>query len=290
MDEQQLVERFRRSMARADPRVRLGIGDDAAVLSDGTVLSVDAVVEGVHFERSWLGLPELGFRGTVAALSDLAAMGASPVAILSSLTASEASDGQALMIGVEQAAKQYGAVVVGGNVARGDTLSLHTTVVGRCEAAFTRSGARPGDAIFVTGTLGSAALGWRRLRAEEPEQPFVSRWRRPSARFDIASQIQPTACIDISDGLVRELGLICSASDVAAHLDVSAVPVHPQLAASARALAEWSDVDADLHADHLALYGGEDYELLFTAPISLSPEVATRIGEIRPGEGVMITT
>ncbi len=277
MNEEALIEALERGLARPDPRVRLGIGDDAAVLEDGTVLSVDAVVEGVHFQREWLSLAELGHRGTVAALSDLAAMGATPVAILSSLTGPDAGEIAEIMSGVGEAAGRYGAVVIGGNVARSTTLSLHSTVIGRVGAAWRRSGARVGDAIYVTGTVGAAALGWRAIDAGLALEPFVSRWRRPSARFDVVPHLQPTSCVDISDGVARELGLLADASRVGMRLEVAALPVEAEMAAAA------AQIGVD--PDELALSGGEDYELLFTAPASLDPALATRVGEVvdRPG-------
>lgn len=281
MNEDALIAALTHGLASAsDPRVRLGIGDDAAVLDDGTVLSVDAVVEGTHFRRAWLTLAEIGHRGTVAALSDLAAMGASPVAVLSSVAGPDAEELTEIMSGVGEAAQRYGAVVVGGNVARAEVLSLHSTVVGRVHAPWTRSGARVGDAIYVTGTVGAAALGWRALAEGLSLEPFVTRWRRPNARFDLVPHLRPSACIDVSDGVARELGLICAASGVGARLEVAALPTEPGMSEAA------ARIDAD--PDALALSGGEDYELLFTLAASLDPTLATRVGEVIAGEGVNI--
>lgn len=270
------------SRAKPDARVSVGIGDDAAVLEDGLTLSVDAVVEGVHFERAWLSLLDIGYRGTVAALSDLAAMGARPLAVLSSLTLPSGEPGAEVMAGVSEAADEYGACLVGGNVSRGRELALHTTVIGRCDGPpWLRAGARPGDAVYVSGTLGSAALGWRLLARGLERAPFTSRWRRPRARFDLEGRIAPSACVDVSDGLVSDLGHICEASRLGARVELASVPVDEGFASAAE--------EVEASSDDLALGGGEDYELLFTAPPgSVDASTATDIGRIVEGAGVVV--
>jgi len=278
--EDDLLASIREIVSVDDPRVALGVGDDAAVLDGGVVVSVDAQVEGSHFRRGWLSLEDVGWRGTVAALSDLAAMGATAEAVISSVVIAEASDALGVMRGAAQAAHAHGAVVVGGNVARGDTLSLHTTVIGRARTPWTRSGARVGDAVYVTGPLGSAALGWRLLERGDDGGPFVERWRRPRARFDLRGAIAPTACIDLSDGLALDLGRLCRAGAVGAVLEEAAIPTEPGLAAAAAAIGE--------DAAALSLGGGEDYELAFTMPASLDPAIAVRVGEVVEGAGVRI--
>lgn len=264
----------------ADPRVATGVGDDAAVLADGTVLSIDAVVEGAHFERAWLSLGDVGHRGTTAALSDLAAMGATPVAVLSSVVAPAAEEVLAVMEGAREAARACGAVIVGGNVARGPSLALHTAVVGRARSAWRREGARVGDAIYVTGTVGAAALGWRALAAGIELPDYAARWRRPRARFDVVAHLAPSACVDVSDGLALDLARLCAASGVGASIELARLPVEDGFASAAARLGA--------SPDELALGGGEDYELLFTMPASIDPSIATRIGEIVAGEGVHV--
>ena len=149
MTEDELIAAIGARVGSTD--VPVGIGDDAAVLEDGLVVSVDALIEGTHFVRGWLSLSEMGYRGTVTALSDLAAMGASPRAILSSLACPDGSEGDAVMEGVALAASEFGAALVGGNVARSEAIALHTTVIGRAPAnPWLRGGARVGDTIYVT--------------------------------------------------------------------------------------------------------------------------------------------
>lgn len=275
MNEDELIAAI---AARVGPAgATVGIGDDAAVLDDGLVLSVDAVIEGVHFRRGWLSLEEVGFRGAAAALSDLAAMGASPRALLASLACPDAEEGESVMLGVAHAAERFGAALVGGNVSRSELLALHTTVVGRATEPWRRGGARDGDRIYVSGPIGSAALGWRLLERGIEMEPFVSSWRRPRPRLELRDLIAPSACIDISDGLVSDLGRICEASGVRARVELGALPVHERLAAAA------TQIGVD--PDELVLRGGEDYELLFTARAS---DIGTEIGIIQEGNGVVV--
>lgn len=293
MDEQALIAAIRACLGRDDPRVAIGIGDDAAILapmSRGVVLSVDVVVEGVHFDRRWLADEDVGWRGYVAALSDLAAMGASPRAGLLSLVLPSALEDEAVLAivrGAGQAADAYGAPVVGGNLSRGAELSMSTTVIGEAPPSpLTRSGAREGEGLFVTGTVGAAALGLAALAAGQGSRadagPFVARWRRPSARFDVVSRLLglATSAADVSDGLVADAGHLAEASGAGAVIEQARLPLAPGHQALAASLGE----DGEL----LALSGGEDYELVFTAPADAELPFATRVGTIVRGEGVRV--
>jgi thiamine-monophosphate kinase len=292
VDEFALIAAIRERLGPPGPRVALGIGDDAAILRPsrrGVVLSTDVAVEGVHFRRDWLSLEDIGFRSYTGALSDLAAMGASPTSGLLSLILPPdlgAARTLAIVDGVAAAGRRYRAPVIGGNVSGGRELSLTFAVVGEVgPRPLSRSGARVGDGVFVTGTVGAAALGWRLLDAglgEAPEERvFVERWRRPRARFDLASRLGgvATAAIDISDGLLADLGHLAAASGVGATVHVEALPTEPGFA----------DVAPRVRGDaaELALTGGEDYELLFTAPSGRVPRgLATRIGTVHQDLGV----
>lgn len=293
MDELSLLAKIRERFDARHPRVTLGIGDDAAILaatSGGAVLSVDVAVEGVHFDRRWLSLEEAGHRGYVAALSDLAAMGATPSAgLLSMIVPGSSSDDEVLSMieGAHRAAEEYDAPIVGGNLSSGAQLAMSTTVMGEAPPKpLRRDGARPGDALYVTGRLGAAALGLALLsRGEERREgaaPFVARWRTPRARFDRLADIVSvaTSAMDISDGLLMDLERLTEASGVAATVESANLPTEPGHHELARALG--------LDGDVLALTGGEDYELLFTANASLDPSVATRIGSIHAGSGVRV--
>lgn len=275
----------------ASPEVVLGIGDDGAVLAAsalGQVLSVDAQVEGVHFRRDLLEPAAIGYRAIVSALSDLAAMGARPRAALLSLILPPAlSDAEldGIVDGVAEAQHEYGCVVAGGNLARGSELSLTTTVIGDApERPLTRAGARAGDAVFVTGQLGGAALGLQALLLGKAELApgAVARWRRPVARIREGEALRgiAQAAIDVSDGLLQDLAHVCEASGVGCEIELPKLPLWPELERAAAKLA--------LDPLGLALHGGEDYELLFTVRGGVVPELGTRIGTICPGSGIRL--
>jgi thiamine-monophosphate kinase len=264
--------------------VQLGIGDDAALLHPHTkpwVLSVDAAVESVHFERSFASWSELGMRAFSAAVSDLAAMASTPVAALSSLIAPSDFPADAfreLNSGIARGAAAYGCPVIGGNLSAGRELSITTTVIGSLPARpLLRSGAQPGDHIYVTGPLGSAALGLLLLQrgAAERGPRFVEAWRRPEARLREGQTIagHATAAIDVSDGALQDLGHICAASQLGAQLEAARLPFAPGFETLAR------ELGADPLA--LALLGGEDYELIYTWPADVEETgPGTYIGKI----------
>jgi thiamine-monophosphate kinase len=264
--------------------VQLGIGDDAAVLHPQVkplVLSVDVAVEGVHFDRAFLSWAQVGARAMTAAVSDLAAMGARPLAALCSLVAPALADHDflALHAGIAQAARDYACPVVGGNLASGAQLSLSTTVIGTLEGpGLYRSGARAGDEIYVTGPLGSAALGLKLLQllaAPAEGASFVEAWRGPRARVEQGLALSGTAssAIDVSDGALADLGHICEASQLSAIIEAERIPLAPGMSELAYHLG--------LDPLQLALTGGEDYELIYTLPPGAAdPCAGTRIGRM----------
>jgi thiamine-monophosphate kinase len=274
--------------------VLLGIGDDAAVIDFGnrpTVVTVDTQVEGVHFRQDLISWRELGYRAMVTAVSDIWAMAAIPSASLLALTLpSDFSDEdfRELIEGLADAAHSTGARVVGGNLSRGQSLSVTTTVFGLPIAEpVTRGGARPGDSIYVTGTLGSAALGLALLEAGRLElehaEWFIERWRRPPSNGHAARTIAElaSAAVDISDGCLQDLQHVCTASGVGATLHSDALPTAPGYETTCKALG--------LNPIELALSGGEDYELMFTAkPCPQAEEIGSKIGEIVEGTGVRV--
>ncbi len=269
--------------------VRLDLGDDAAVLAPiaaGVVLSVDAAVEGVHFRRAWAGLDVIGARAFEAALSDLAAMGARPTAALLALALprdTSARDVAILARGVARAAARAKCPVVGGNVTRASELSITTTVVGAStRRALRRDGARPGDVVYVSGPVGGAALGLAVLERGAPrsalERRFVRRFLAPRARVALGRQLarDAHACIDLSDGLASDLGHLARASRVRVEIDAAALPIAP----GHRALAARLGLDPLA----LALGGGEDYELAWTAREGARmPRGARAIGRVLRG-------
>lgn len=279
----QIEALLRRSHSSA---VMLGIGDDCAVLSPSPlprVWTVDSAVEGVHFTRAFMELEDIAYRAFMAAASDVAAMGGRAVAALSALALPASMSDEELrrlVRGLARAADECHCPIVGGNLTRASELSLTMTVLGECPSrVLSRSGAKIGDGIFVTGTVGGAALGLRLLQrglpSERTFEPIIQRFLAPRARVDVALAVAELAhaAIDISDGLVQDLTHLCRASGVGACIHAPALPLLEELAEAARSI--WLDPVA------LALEGGEDYELLFTAPRERVPSGLARcIGSV----------
>lgn len=235
-----------------------GIGDDAAiiVLPRGArlVASVDAALDGVHFRRSWLNAREIGWRAATAALSDLAAMAARPVALLVSYTVPPAweADLNDVARGIADAAAHAAASVVGGNTSAGPVFGVTTTVLGEAWTVLPRSGARAGDRVFVTGRLGgpaAAVAAWE--SGSEPRPAHRERFARPASRHREALWLAAhgaTAAIDLSDGLVADLGHVAAASRAHVAVALERLPLVEGVTARAAAAA------------------GEEYELIVCAP------------------------
>ncbi|HET6233286.1 MAG TPA: thiamine-phosphate kinase [Longimicrobiaceae bacterium] len=291
-----LIRRFVPHPAAPGERgdVRVGPGDDCAVVAgDGIALSCDMSVEGVHFRRDWLSAREIGWRAAAAALSDLAAMAARPIGVLCSLAISDEDAprfAEHLMAGVRDAAESVGGVLLGGDLTRSlGPIAVDVTVVGECPSPVLRSGARPGDEVWVTGELGgSAAYVAALLRDALPDASARRCFAAPVPRVREAAWLRsrgiPSAMIDISDGLAGDAAQIAAASGVAVVLETDAVPVHE----AARTAADGAA---------LALSGGEDYELCFCAAGgAVQPHASafesetgvrlTRVGRVKAGAGV----
>lgn len=274
--------------------VIVGIGDDAAVIDFGSrpaIVTVDAQVEDVHFRRELISCRELGRRAVIAAASDVWAMASTPSGAVVALTLPDAftdADFRELIEGIAEASQLTGARIVGGNLSQGRLLSITTTVFGLPnEEAITRDGARPGDRVYVTGELGAAALGLAILEAgasgHEHAESFITRWRRPPTHGLVVEELArtATAAVDISDGCLQDLQHVCAASGVGAVVHASDLPMAPG----------HGDICAALGLDpvELALTGGEDYELLFTAPRDAEVRLpATSIGAIIEGREVRV--
>ena len=309
--EDELLAAIRRLLSEETPGVRVGPGDDAAVVDMGwqsAVLTADMLVEGVHFDRSTISARDLGYKAVVVNVSDVAAMGGSPRYGLVSLGLPPDADVAwvvELYGGIRDAAGEYAMSVVGGDTARADRVVVAVAVTGEVpkDAAVTRAGARPGDRIVVTGSLGGAAGGLHLSRAPASEMgsALTSAWGRdllaaqfrPVARVgegQTLAQRGATAMMDISDGLSLDLSRLCRESGVAATIRLVDIPV-------AAGLTELVDL---VHVEplDLALSGGEDYELLATLPAPVVSRARdqlrerfgttlTDIGEIRQGEGLV---
>jgi thiamine-monophosphate kinase len=299
LTERQLVSWLGERFGAAAPGVRLGIGDDAAVLAptvEPCVVSVDASVEGVHFDRTLVGYADIGYRAFQAAISDLAAMGALPVAALSALVLPRALPRAAideLTAGQVRASRETECPVVGGNISRGGELSITTTVLGRALQPLCRSGARPGDQLWLVGHVGLAAAGlaWLRITRGMPvgtahgSHPALGRcveaWRRPRALLAEGRVLvgRASAAIDVSDGLSADARRLASASGVRIVIDreLLRASLHPALLVAARHLRR--------SALGCALSGGEDYALLAAGPARQRPACAVPIGYVARGSG-----
>ena len=287
-----LIARIRARVAtRAD--VVLGIGDDAALLAPPPgrqlVVTADTLNEGVHFPRG-TSPADVGWKALAVNLSDLASMGAEPAWCTLSLSLPQSDPAwiEGFLDGFLDLAGQHGIALVGGDTTRGP-LSIAVTAMGLVEPgrALRRDGARVGDEVWVTGTLGDAAGGLA-LLDREPVPALRARLDRPTPRVAAGRALAgiATACVDVSDGLLADLGHVCARSHVAAHLDVDALPASAALR------------EAFGEADRIALQasGGDDYELCFTAPADAGADIGavsaqlglriTRIGRIVAGEGV----
>jgi len=277
-------------------RVRVGPGDDCAVVRGdrSLLLTTDALVEGVHFQRTWLSARQIGAKAILVNLSDIAAMGGTPrfallsVGVPADLGRAELSQ---LHRGAAAAARRAGVSIVGGNLSSSDRLFVSVALIGAGDRPLLRRGARAGDAVFVTGTLGdaAAAVDWLRTAGQPPSgrdaagrdlRFLVRRFAAPTPRLAVGRRLAQarlaSAMVDVSDGVVQDLGHLCERSGVGALLDLERLPRSP---AYRRLLGD--DLDA-------AARGGEDYELLFTVPRArLARLVAldlgcrvTRVGEV----------
>ncbi len=243
--------------------VVLGVGDDCAVLGaprQPLLFTVDGLVEGVHFRPGWLTPSQLGRKAFAVNASDVAAMGGRPrwcVVQLAAPTSTRAAGLLAISRAVAAAAAAAGAALVGGNLSRASELSVCVALIGAAPPRpVRRTGARVGDRLYVTGALGEAALGRRLLaRRRAARGTAVDRFRAPTARLDAGSLLArhrlASAMIDVSDGLLQDLGHLCAASGVGAAVELARLPISPAV--------RRAGID-------LALYGGEDYELLCAVP------------------------
>ena len=279
---------------------RVGIGDDAAVLRPPAagfelLATTDQLVEGTHFNPDVHPPHALGRKTLARGLSDIAAMGGEPLWFLLSLVIPRRTDASGrcgdawikqYLCGLFLSTKTFGLPdfpLVGGDLASGGEFHAHVTVVGEAPEgkALLRSGARPGDRLYVSGSLGGSALGLERLLsgAGGADDPAVLRHLEPTPQLALGRFLREagvSSAIDISDGLSTDLAHLAEASGVAAHVDADAIPRFP---------------DSSLEQ---ALHGGEEYELLFTAPPNASLPAAHegaplhRIGSIEAGEGLFL--
>ena len=293
-----LIDRLR-ARVRGRPDLRLGIGDDAALLQPAPghelVVTCDTLVAGVHFPEDTTPA-DLGWKALAVNLSDLAAMGAAPAWCTLAMTLPQADADwlDAFADGFFELADAHAVALAGGDTTRGP-LSLTITAFGQVPAgqALRRDGARPGDEVWVSGSLGDAAGALAQWQARGPASAKLRhRLDRPTPRVaaGLALRGLASACVDLSDGLLADLGHVLAASGCAATLDLGRLP-------TTRTLAEHFD---ERRRWELQLAGGDDYELCFTAPpqaalaieqaLAAAGETATVIGQLHAGHGLSLRT
>ncbi len=290
MNEFEIIDHyFKRPYIGKDSNVVLGIGDDAAILhvpdNSELLISTDTLIAGVHFPKN--SQPEdIAYKSLAVNLSDMAAMGAEPKWVTLSLTVPENNEAWfgAFAESFNQLAAEYSLVLIGGDLTKGP-LSITVQIQGltpktpmKTGSALRRQGAQPGDLIYVTGKLGGAAYALQSIlndsnKYKKPDEEDLNRLNRPIPRVTtgIALRGLATSCIDISDGLVADLGHILKASQVGAEIELNKLPLANSL----------------LHIENqmaieLALTGGDDYELCFTLPEKISPVVFEHLQSICP--------
>lgn len=294
-----------------------GVGDDAAVLSQETgfqsIITTDMLVEGVHFDLSYMPLKHLGYKAVVVNLSDVYAMHAKAEQITVSIAISNRFPVEAveeLYAGIQAACEAYQVDLIGGDTTSSTSgLLISITAIGKAktEEVVYRNGAKPNDLLVVSGDIGAAYLGLQILEREkqvflvnpssqpdlEPYSYLIERQLKPEARKDIPEllrklDVKPTSMIDISDGLSSEILHLCSQSKVGCNLFEERIPLHPQFTTTCE--------EFNLEATTVAMSGGEDYELLFTIPLEDHDKIKgnphlTIIGHItEAAQGVNLVT
>lgn len=309
-----LIRHLTENIQLKQPSTLRGVGDDCAVIDpnpeEGKMLvTTDLLLEGIHFDLTYCPLRHLGYKACVINFSDIYAMMGTPRQITVSLGISrrfKVEDLDELYAGVRLACEQYGVDLVGGDTSASMTgLTLSITCIGVARQPVYRSGAQPNDLICVSGDLGAAYMGmqlltrekkvyleqyeeWRRTKGQNEEAPtfqpkfegkeyLLERQLKPEARRDIVASLQekgiiPTSMIDVSDGIASELLHICKESQVGCRIYEERLPIDYQTAVQAE--------EFSLNISTVALNGGEDYELLFTVPLT-QHELVGQISGIR---------
>lgn len=309
-----LIRHLTENIQLKQPSTLRGVGDDCAVIeqnpAEGKMLvTTDLLLEGIHFDLTYCPLRHLGYKACVINFSDIYAMMGTPRQITVSLGISrkfKVEDIDELYEGIRLACEQYGVDLVGGDTSASMTgLTLSVTCIGVAQQPVYRSGAQPNDLICVSGDLGAAYMGmqlltrekkvyleqyeeWRRTKSQNEEAPvfqpkfegkeyLLERQLKPEARRDIVASLQekgivPTSMIDVSDGIASELLHICKESQVGCRIYEERLPIDYQTAVQAE--------EFNLNVSTVALNGGEDYELLFTVPLT-QHELVGQISGIR---------
>lgn len=281
-----LIRRIERLCRRNPEGLISGIGDDAAVIKGiqgFTLITSDMLIEGVHFDLKYTTFYQLGYKTLAVNMSDIFAMGGKPRFFLINIgipKGFDSGDVEKIYRGMAELTDRHDITIIGGDTtstARGGLL-LSGTLIGETKRAITRSGAMPGDGIFVTGTLGDSAMGLELLRMEKkihlpvkPQTSYLIKRHLTPEPYPLKRTNDVTSMIDISDGLLIDLSHICDESGVGAVIYKDKIPLSDELVSVAKAM--------NKDPFRFALAGGEDYVLLFTAS-SRTKKGATKIGEV----------
>ena len=292
MNEFEVIGRISALLPQAPPEVLVPLGDDCAVLKMGDttwVAASDMLVSGHHF-KDWATPEDVGYKAVAVNASDVAAMGGTPKFILASGGAPDAETALRCFEGVTEACEMFGIYPLGGDTTRADALTVDVAILGELAThPVLRSGASPGDSLAVTGELGASAAGLLALeRGMATPERLISGCLRPTPRLEagrVAARLGASAMIDLSDGLASDARHVCDQSGVGCIVDLDLLPVR----ADTRVLAKSLGYDPEV----LAATGGEDYELLISAPEPVLDALAhkvelplTVIGEITENDVV----
>ncbi len=311
-----LIKHLTKQVGLLNKSSKKGVGDDAAVIDNGsflTVVSTDSLVEGIHFDLMYTPLKHLGYKAVVVNVSDIYAMNAQPRQITVSIAISNKYSVEALeelYEGIQLACKYYGVDLVGGDTTSSPKgMFINITAIGQGEKdkLVYRDGAKVGDLLCVTGNLGAAYLGLQILEREkqiylsnpgiqpdlEGQDYLIGRQLKPEARRDMIdffakNALIPTSMIDISDGLASEVFHLCQESGTGAYVEESGIPIHPD--------AELMALKFNLDPATCALNGGEDYELLFTIDpgdiekVKYLPDIYIMGEMVKASEGIKLHT
>jgi thiamine-monophosphate kinase len=302
MNERELIAQIFKQFDTASPLLLKGIGDDCAVLAESDnlcwLVSTDLLVENVHFVTKWHRAYTLGRKSIAVNISDIAAMGGTPRFILISLVVPSSIQEHWLKNwhdGVKSMLEEFSCVLIGGDVSKGEQLTINITVIGTAHPSNVvyRSGASAGQDIYITGELGSSAAGLELLRKGYSDSsefyPLIKTHLDPQPQVEIGNKLGQGHLVgamqDVSDGIATDLSHICKASNVSAVIDADKLPIDE--------LVQRIENEVNLSALDLALFGGEDYQLIFTSSKKNSPQIRkiaeesgvliTKIGEIHEG-------
>ncbi|MFK5927778.1 MAG: thiamine-phosphate kinase [Desulfuromusa sp.] len=294
-----LIDWIQQQAGRSD-HLSLGIGDDCSIqpqqADQDLLTSTDLLIEGIHFQREWTSMFDLGRKSAAVNISDIAAMGGTPQSLFlglgrpKGLTDTEVEE---FISGFLKEIKTHGAVLAGGDTCRSPgPLMIAVTIQGTVATAtaITRQGASYGDAIYVSGFLGDSALALQQLQHQQQPDPYLSkRFHVPTPQVILGQELSErqlaTAMVDISDGLLADLGHILTVSEVGAELKLAEIPLSKSFQ---------NALESDSALIDLALVGGEDYELVFTSPLKDldryfgETHAVTRIGAISQEPGLRI--